>query len=156
MNTEFGRSLNGNRSGTDHGWAGGWFVAGGAVRGGRVYGRIPVIDPLGPDFHTRNNPTQIPAVAPEQIGATVARWFGVPETDVAQIFPRLAEFPQRDLGFLGGGAAGLVSASRAAAAAAAEPAAAAAGDQGGSCGAGGGLAAAAIAGLLALGGGRRS
>ena len=44
--SEFGRTAreNGNR-GTDHGHANVMFVLGGAVRGGRVYGRWPGLDP---------------------------------------------------------------------------------------------------------------
>jgi uncharacterized protein (DUF1501 family) len=100
MPTEFGRSLNGNQGGTDHGWGGGWFVAGGAVRGRNVYGRIPVIDPAGQDYQTINNPVQIPQIAPEQVAATVGRWFGVPGGDLTTMFPRLAAFPAADLGFM--------------------------------------------------------
>jgi uncharacterized protein (DUF1501 family) len=44
--SEFGRTVreNGNR-GTDHGHANVMFILGGAVRGGRVYGRWPGLDP---------------------------------------------------------------------------------------------------------------
>lgn len=43
--TEFGRSIRQNGSGgTDHGHAGCMFIAGGAVRGGKVYGRWPGLD----------------------------------------------------------------------------------------------------------------
>jgi uncharacterized protein (DUF1501 family) len=44
--SEFGRTArqNGN-GGTDHGHAGALFVIGGAVKGGRVYGRWPGLEP---------------------------------------------------------------------------------------------------------------
>ena len=100
INSEFGRSLPGNSNGTDHGWAGGWFAVGGAVKGGNVYGRVPIIDKKGPDFQELNNAIGIPAVTQEQFGATIARWFGVVETDIGTIFPRLANFSVKDLGFI--------------------------------------------------------
>jgi uncharacterized protein (DUF1501 family) len=39
--SDFGRSLSSNGDGTDHGWGGNYFVAGGAVRGGQVLGEYP-------------------------------------------------------------------------------------------------------------------
>ena len=100
INSEFGRSMWANSSGTDHGWGGGWFALGGAVKGGNVYGRIPVIDKNGPDNQSPGVGSTIPAVCPEQFGATIARWFGVAETDIGTIFPRLANFSINDLGFM--------------------------------------------------------
>ncbi len=44
--TEFGRRVNENGTlGTDHGRASVMFVAGGGVRGGKVYGKWPGLDP---------------------------------------------------------------------------------------------------------------
>lgn len=147
ISTEFGRSLNGNSSGTDHGWGGGWFVAGGAVKGGTVVGRVPIIDKQGPDFHTINSPTLIPGIAPEQVGATIARWFGVGESDLGTIFPRLSAFSTRDLGFLDATVA-MAAAEAGASGTTAAPAAA----KGGGCGSGGGagVVGLALGALLAL------
>ena len=39
--SEFGRTLTSNGDGTDHAWGGNYFVAGGAVRGGRILGQFP-------------------------------------------------------------------------------------------------------------------
>lgn len=96
--SDFGRTLTSNGDGTDHGWGAHHFVSGGAVRGGDVYGRFPVIgtdteDDVG---HGR----LLPAVAIDQYGATLARWFGVSESGLDDIFPNLAGFATRDLGFM--------------------------------------------------------
>jgi uncharacterized protein (DUF1501 family) len=40
--SEFGRQLNNNGNGNDHGWGGHQFVVGGAVNGGRFLGQAPV------------------------------------------------------------------------------------------------------------------
>jgi len=41
---DFGRTLGDNGDGTDHGWGGHHFVAGGAVRGKNIYGNMPTTD----------------------------------------------------------------------------------------------------------------
>jgi len=42
----------------------------------------------------------IPTTSIEQQGATLAKWFGVPSTALAQVFPNLPAFAGTDLGFL--------------------------------------------------------
>jgi uncharacterized protein (DUF1501 family) len=43
----------------------------------------------------------IPRIAVDQYGATLARWFGVTDAQALDTcFPNLANFTQRDLGFL--------------------------------------------------------
>merc|ERR1712061_487921 len=39
--SDFGRSLTSNGAGTDHAWAGNYFVLGGSVNGGRIYNEFP-------------------------------------------------------------------------------------------------------------------
>jgi hypothetical protein len=36
----------------------------------------------------------------DQYGATLGRWFGVSDADISTIFPRVANFPTRYLGFV--------------------------------------------------------
>jgi uncharacterized protein (DUF1501 family) len=82
---------------------------GGAVRGGNLYGRFPVLatknaannnfdgsaDQLG-------NGSLLPVSSVDQLGATLARWMGVSEAGVTEIFQNLANWnaSARDLGFL--------------------------------------------------------
>lgn len=97
--SDFGRSFTSNGDGTDHGWGGHHFVMGGAVRGGMVGGDIPVYgtrSQTGNDFD--NSPDQIqngillPRLAIEQYGAMLARWFGLSNQDLIEVFPRLPYF----------------------------------------------------------------
>jgi uncharacterized protein (DUF1501 family) len=97
--SDFGRSLQGNQTGTDHGWGGHHFVVGGAVRGQRFYGTMP-------SLKADNNPDDtgygqiIPTLAVDQYAATLASWFGVGSGDLATVFPNLGRFASSNLGFV--------------------------------------------------------
>ncbi|WP_257389421.1 DUF1501 domain-containing protein, partial [Tahibacter caeni] len=98
--SDFGRSMTSNGDGSDHGWGNHLFVLGGAVNGRRVYGAIPDMAAGSADFAGDGN--LIPRIAVDQYGATLARWFGVTDTQsLDTCFPNLANFTLRDLGFLG-------------------------------------------------------
>ena len=95
--SEFGRTAreNGNR-GTDHGHANVIFVLGGSVKGGKVFGRWPGLDPsqlyegrdlaLTTDFRT-------------VLGEAVYRHLG--NKDLNAVFPGFETRPERFLGILG-------------------------------------------------------
>lgn len=97
--SDFGRSLAVNGDGTDHGWGGHHFIVGGAVRGQRFYGALP-------SLRAHDNPDDtgygqvIPTTALDQYAATLAAWFGVSSSDIADIFPALERFERADLGFM--------------------------------------------------------
>lgn len=97
--SDFGRSLSVNGDGTDHGWGGHHVVVGGAVRGRRFYGAMP-------SLRANANPDDtgfgqiIPTTALDQYAATLAAWFGVGTSDIADIFPALSRFDRANLGFL--------------------------------------------------------
>ncbi|HEY0660368.1 MAG TPA: DUF1501 domain-containing protein [Lysobacter sp.] len=97
--SDFGRTLSSNGDGSDHGWGSHHFVLGGAVRGGRFYGRMPVLQNDGPDDAGWGQ--IIPTTSVDQYAATLARWFGVADTDLDLIFPNLGNFASRNLGFMG-------------------------------------------------------
>lgn len=96
--SDFGRTLTSNGDGTDHAWGGHQFVMGDAVAGRDIYGTMPSLAIGGPD-DTRGGRI-IPTIAVDQYGATLGRWFGVTEPELDQVFPNLANFSARDLGFL--------------------------------------------------------
>ncbi|MBN8493350.1 MAG: DUF1501 domain-containing protein [Burkholderiales bacterium] len=105
--SDFGRTFTSNGDGTDHGWGAHHFVLGGAVRGGDLYGAFPT---LGAKNANNNNfdssPDQLgngvllPTTSVEQLGATLGRWFGLSDGQLLDIFPNLANFSQRNLGFM--------------------------------------------------------
>ncbi|MBO9661287.1 DUF1501 domain-containing protein [Dokdonella sp.] len=96
--TEFGRSLTSNGDGSDHGWGNHLFVLGGAVRGQRVFGAMPDLSAASQDIAGDGN--LIPRIAVDQYGATLGRWFGVPDEALHLVFPNLKEFEPHDLGFM--------------------------------------------------------
>jgi uncharacterized protein (DUF1501 family) len=96
--SDFGRTLNSDGDGSDHGWGSMHFALGGAVNGRNFYGMPPVPANDGPDDVGRGR--LLPSMAVDQFGATLGRWFGVSDTDLDTVFPNLANFGRRDLGFM--------------------------------------------------------
>ena len=98
--SDFGRTFQpASGQGTDHAWGNHHFILGGAVQGGKMYGTYPTLARAGPDDADTSG-RWIPSTSVEQYGATLARWFGVPEASLATIFPSLAKFSSSNLGFL--------------------------------------------------------
>jgi uncharacterized protein (DUF1501 family) len=98
--SDFNRTFRINaNAGTDHAWGGPQLVMGGAVKGGAFYGQYPDLTLGGPD-DASDYGAWIPTTSFDQYGATIAKWFGVPEASLASVFPALAAFPTYDVGFL--------------------------------------------------------
>jgi uncharacterized protein (DUF1501 family) len=97
--SDFGRTFPTNSQGSDHGWGSHCMVMGGALAGRRTYGKIPTFAINGPDDTSTGR--WIPTTAVDQHAATLARWFGVSNTDLPTIFPNIGRFPTSNLGFLG-------------------------------------------------------
>lgn len=88
--SDFGRTLTSNSDGTDHGWGSHHFVVGGAVQGGDMYGQYPVIG-----ANQANDVGQgrlIPTTSVDQYAGTLARWFGLSDGQIRQVFPNFANF----------------------------------------------------------------
>ena len=98
--SDFGRTLQPNTTGSDHGWGSHHLVLGGAVKGGQLYGSFPSMVLGGADDATGRG-ALIPTTSLDQYAGTMARWFGVGPAAMASVFPNLAYFAPTDLGFLG-------------------------------------------------------
>lgn len=97
--SDFGRALQHNGRGSDHGWGAHHLVMGGAVQGRRVYGQWPDV---ALDAATDAGQGRlIPTTAVDQYAATLARWFGVPDAEIATIMPNISRFATSNLGFMG-------------------------------------------------------
>ena len=98
--SDFGRTLTSNSNGTDHGWGSHHFVVGGAVQGQDMYGQYPVIG-----VNQANDVGAgrlIPTTSVDQYAGTLARWFGLSDGQVGQVFPNFGNFGSSPyLGFMG-------------------------------------------------------
>lgn len=98
--SDFGRTLTSNSDGTDHGWGSHHFVVGGAVQGGDMYGQYPVIG--SNQANDVGAGRLIPTTAVDQYAGTLARWFGLSDGQVRQVFPNFGNFGSNPyLGFMG-------------------------------------------------------
>lgn len=96
--SEFGRTLASNGDGSDHGWGAHHFVVGGAVKGGDIYGTFPTValnttDDVG-------SGRLLPTTSVDQYAGTMAKWFGVDNTNLSLITPNIGNFATRDMGFM--------------------------------------------------------
>jgi uncharacterized protein (DUF1501 family) len=96
--SEFGRTLEPNGTGTDHAWGAHQFIVGGAVRGG-IYGAYPTLALGGPDDVTDRG-VWLPTIGTSQFGATLGRWFGASPGELTVAFPNLSTFATSDVGFM--------------------------------------------------------
>lgn len=98
--SDFGRSLGSNGSGADHAWGNHHLILGGAVKGGKYYGKMPTLKIGGPDDISPNSGQLIPTTSTDQYAATLAAWFGVGASDLGTLFPNLSNFSTPTLGFI--------------------------------------------------------
>ncbi len=112
--SDFNRTFNpggsGGNVGSDHAWANHSFIIGGAVRGGDFYGNnttsgtpFPTLIQNGPDDADSGSAARgrwIPTTSVEQLGGTLAEWFGLAQSDMDYVFPNMANFPVKNLGFM--------------------------------------------------------
>jgi uncharacterized protein (DUF1501 family) len=97
--SDFGRTLTSNSNGTDHGWGSHHFVVGGAVQGHDMYGQYPVVGVN--QVNDVGEGRLIPTTAVEQYAGTLARWFGLSDSQIRTVFPNFVNFGSSPyLGFM--------------------------------------------------------
>ena len=97
--SDFGRRFSPNGQGSDHAWGGHHAVFGGGVKGQRTYGSYPILT-LGGPSDTDTKGTWIPSTSVDEYSATLAKWFGLTNTDMPTVFPNLGHFANPNLGFM--------------------------------------------------------
>ncbi|MCZ2391689.1 MAG: DUF1501 domain-containing protein [Acidobacteria bacterium] len=112
---DFSRTFNpassGGNVGSDHAWANYHLVVGGGITSADFFGMnttngtpFPTLTLNGPDdadSGTNARGRWIPTTSVEQYAATLAKWFGVPSANMANVFPLIGNFTTTDLGFMG-------------------------------------------------------
>lgn len=100
--SDFGRTLAFNGDGSDHGWGSHHMVVGGAVNGQRFYGVAPPISvgdtkDGGGNYLPENawhvgQGRLLPRTSTDQYAATLAKWFGVTDTEMPDVLPKIVNF----------------------------------------------------------------
>ncbi|AOG22045.1 DUF1501 domain-containing protein [Acidovorax sp. RAC01] len=94
--SDFGRTLSSNGDGSDHGWGSHHFMVGGAVKGGAFYGTPPpvsVTNTQAPEdqWHVGQG-RLLPTTSVDQYAATLAKWFGVADSELVGMLPNITHF----------------------------------------------------------------
>jgi uncharacterized protein (DUF1501 family) len=74
-------------------------VLGGALQGGKYFGRMPSLVIGGADDF--GDGRIVPTTSSDEYAATLARWFGVSASQLSSVFPNVGNFPNPYFGFLG-------------------------------------------------------
>ncbi|WP_066272654.1 DUF1501 domain-containing protein [Hydrogenophaga palleronii] len=107
--SDFGRTLTSNGDGSDHGWGSHHFMVGGAVQGKAFYGKAPPVSVTNSTTDTNDQwhvgqGRLLPSTSVDQYAGTLARWFGVENSELNGILPNLRNFDNadypRNLGFM--------------------------------------------------------
>jgi len=110
--SDFGRTLASNGDGSDHGWGSHHFVLGGAVKGAAFYGAPPPLSvgnsSAAEDQWHVGQGRLLPSTSVDQYAATLAKWFGVADSELPGVLPNITRFGTAagrpdyptDLGFL--------------------------------------------------------
>jgi uncharacterized protein (DUF1501 family) len=110
--SDFGRTLQSNGDGSDHGWGSHHWMVGGAVKGRAFYGSPPPISvgssAAPQDQQHVGQGRLLPSTSVDQYAATLAKWFGVEANELAGVLPNLRNFSNTanggaypiDLGFM--------------------------------------------------------
>ena len=93
--SDFGRTITGNSGGgTDHGWGGNYWLAGGAVRGQRIVGQYPPTFLLDAYEYNIDRGRIIPTTSWDSIFNSIAAWMGIDnESDLRKVLPNRYRFP---------------------------------------------------------------
>lgn len=96
--SDFGRTLDSNGQGSDHGWGAHHVLVGGAVRGSEMYGTWADTVLRGPNDVGRGN--LLPTTSVDELAGTLATWFGVPAGNMRDIVPGAGNWAGLNLGML--------------------------------------------------------
>ena len=100
----------GSSVGSDHAWANHHLVLGGGITAADFFGinttngtPFPSLTFNGPDDADSGSSARgrwIPTTSVEQYAATLSRWYGLPDASLGQVFPKISNFSNTNLGFM--------------------------------------------------------
>jgi uncharacterized protein (DUF1501 family) len=92
--SDFGRTLNSNSQGTDHGWGGNYWVAGGKVKGTQMLGTFPSrLSEFEEGSLNTGRGRFIPTTPWESVWNAVGEWLELDEAELRDVLPHKANFP---------------------------------------------------------------
>lgn len=90
--SDFGRTLQPNSQGTDHGYGGNQIVMGGPIVGGEIFGEYPDELVIGGGLDVGRG-RQLPTTSIDQYHATIAKWYGITDSEMPLIIPTVDRWP---------------------------------------------------------------
>lgn len=91
--SDFGRTLNSNGDGSDHGWGSHHFIVGGGARGGTIHGSFP--ETALKTSTDVGSGRLLPQVAVTELAAHLGGWMGLSRAEQEQVLPNLPAFGTR-------------------------------------------------------------
>ena len=101
--SEFGRTMQNTKDGTDHAWGSVGLILGDAVKGGDFYGQYPSLILGGVNDADTGSGARgrfVPTTSVDQYAGTLGKWFGLNDTALGMAVPNLSLFSPSDLGFM--------------------------------------------------------
>ena len=93
--SDFGRTYVSNGNGSDHGWASQSFCHERSTRRvGRLHGHFPNLTIDGPEDTGQGR--YIPTNSVDEYAFEMARWLGVPLSEMRTVFPNIGRLPRRE------------------------------------------------------------
>lgn len=91
--SDFGRTLNSNGDGSDHGWGSHHYIVGGGVKGATIHGTFPVTA-LGTSTDVGSG-RLLPGVSVTELAANLGGWMGLTRSEQEAVLPTLPAFGTR-------------------------------------------------------------
>jgi uncharacterized protein (DUF1501 family) len=88
--SDFSRTFPSNSQGSDHGWGSHHIVVGGAVDGGKMFGKLQNFAINGPD--DTGTGRWLPTLSVDEHSATLAQWYGLDSNEISSLLPNLSRF----------------------------------------------------------------
>lgn len=88
--SDFSRTFPSNSQGSDHGWGSHHIIVGGAVDGGKMFGKLPTFAINGPD--DTGTGRWLPTLSVDEHTATLAQWYGLDANEIGSLLPNISRF----------------------------------------------------------------
>ena len=95
--SDFGRTYHTNGAGTDHAWAGNYFLLGGAVNGSQLFGEFPSSFAEDSEVNIGRGGRILPTTPWESVWYGLSEWVGVHTSQMDEVLPNHKNFPNETM-----------------------------------------------------------